>query len=881
MENGATLTIDGAHIGFAESTPSLTTNLVVEPGGTLIVRNGGTLRNWMGCGAAAGMWDGVKAFGVDYAYDMDPAQGRVFLESGARITNAHCGILAGFGDPTNPGFVGFDDVNFWVGGSVVAHNAAFENNVYDVVMHPGGWPAVVPYDPLEMDNYQGLTRFKDCTFRTTRELNDPALYPKAHVRLTDRDASAFMGCTFVNERTDIPSLTSAQLGHGVELFNSGFTVTTNLPYGTGTNTAPNVFRNLDHGVHSTTSNGNVYSIVSNCTFTDNVCAVFISGEAGLAITDNDIKLGRWSGITMDGDEDESFDDHQRGIFTTKSWGLAIQNNRLAASPDAPASAPTEGIVVGYTADHNDVVSENRCTGLERGFIGEGICADVDGANENIIGLQLLCNLNTGNATNLMSRKAQGDVTYAAWHTIRGIQGDPTSTPTTTSAGNRFDQSTTYDYYTNTTRVPQIVYLYDPSGDQEEPVNLSTLPGSEVVPATSGGAACEGGAPGIIGGGHTISSLKPLLQSNKYAYGTIRYLYEQLIDGGNTDEVVQEIITTWPQDVWQLRTYLLNLSPYLSVEALQQLVDKEGVPVAIKAEICVANPEATQKDGFIKWAEYDANYPLPAYAIASIRASWDVKTYRFTLEAQMAEKHTNMTQAVNHLLYLYRTDSAHADPDSLRWVWQQLRTNAARYAEAGLLMGQGRLSEARAVLVAMPSEKGQMPAEEVERQRMLDYVDLFIVAKNDGRNAYRLVGQEVDDLETLVGVEYDRPAVWGSNLLCAIYGRCRAPYTGGIVEPKSLRATSDEPIPSGTVTGLQVQPNPASTWVAFNYQVPDNTGLLQLRVRDAGGRVVHSLQAAGTVGQQVWDTRNAAPGVYSVELLREGRSIHTERLVIQP
>lgn len=75
---------------------------------------------------------------------------------------------------------------------------------------------------------------------------------------------------------------------------------------------------------------------------------------------------------------------------------------------------------------------------------------------------------------------------------------------------------------------------------------------------------------------------------------------------------------------------------------------------------MANPEATQKDGFIKWAEVDANYPLPAYAIASIRASWDVKTYSFTLEAQMAEKHTNMTQAVNHLLYLYRTDSAHAN-----------------------------------------------------------------------------------------------------------------------------------------------------------------------------------------------------------------------------
>jgi hypothetical protein len=32
---------------------------------------------------------------------------------------------------------------------------------------------------------------------------------------------------------------------------------------------------------------------------------------------------------------------------------------------------------------------------------------------------------------------------------------------------------------------------------------------------------------------------------------------------------------------------------------------------------------------------------------------------------------------------------------------------------------------------------------------------------------------------------------------------------------------------------------------------------------------------------VWDTRGTAPGVYTVELLREGRIEHTERLIIQP
>ncbi|MBK7382492.1 MAG: hypothetical protein IPI81_04035 [Flavobacteriales bacterium] len=65
-----------------------------------------------------------------------------------------------------------------------------------------------------------------------------------------------------------------------------------------------------------------------------------------------------------------------------------------------------------------------------------------------------------------------------------------------------------------------------------------------------------------------------------------------------------------------------------------------------------------------------------------------------------------------------------------------------------------------------------------------------------------------------------------------------------------------------------------------YQVPDNTGLLQLRV-EMQAVVVHSLQAAGTVGHRFGIPCNAAPGAYSVELLHEGPFDYTERLVIQP
>jgi hypothetical protein len=875
VPNGATLTIDGAHIGFAASTQSLTTNITVQPGGTLVLKNGATLRNWMGCGSAPEMWDGVKVLGVSDAYEHAPEQGRVLMESGARITNAKCGILAGFGEVDDPTTVGFDDTNYWVGGSVALRHATFENNVYDVVLHPGGWPATAPYNP-ENANYQGLALFENCTFRTTRALNNPSLYPKAHVRLTGRDASVFRSCTFANERTDIPSLTSAQLGHGIEAFNSSFTVVSCLPNCADGDVPPNTFRNLDHGIHSTTSWGSLYNIARNCRFKDNVCGVFIDGETGLALRDNAVELGRWHGIDMPTMDELYWLNHHRGLFTTRSWGLNIQDNTLARSPGTPGSALLEGIVVGYSEDHNEVVYRNTASNLTMGFVGEGISADVNGGNPNTIGLQFQCNTNAQNATNLMSRKANGDQDFEFLHTIRGIQGNPNL-----AAGNSFDQNTVWDFAKNTTQVPIITYYYDAAFADQVLVNHP----ADVAPLTITGNAnaCGTGPGGLVPGGGlvTVAVLKPILSTSKYEYGTLRYQYEQLIDGGNTDEVVGEIIAAWPQDIWDLRAYLLGHSPYLSVDALKELINKQGVPVAIKLEVCVANPEATQKEGFLKWAELEALYPLPAYALAAIEASWDTKTFRFALEAQMAGKHTRMTQAANHLLELFAADSVRSHPDSLRWVWQQLRTNAARYAETGLLLRQQRYTEAQAVLNAMPAEKELRPKEQSERQRMLSYVGLLATAKADGRDPYRLKANEVQQLETLVGDHYDRPAVWASNLLCAQYKLCRAPYTGGKPEPKSIRLHDYSNTSAALGSQLRIQPNPANNWAAFTYSLPGNSATLQLRIRDASGRVVHTLQAGGEEGQVVWDTRGTAPGVHTVELLREGQVERTERLIVQP
>ncbi len=866
VQPGADLMIENATIRFADTRQTnVLTNIIVQPGAVLNIRNATLTSD--DC-QGPGMWDGIIVLANSYyQWDFNPyTSGTVNIYSGGIVRNALVGVDCSPMQVSQNGFLS--------GGIINSDECLFENNQIDIrARHaglfwfengngPSSWAASM------------YPKIKNTTFRTTRLLNYPDEFPKTHVDLFGIGGmrALFTGNTFTNERTSFGS--SIEMGHGIKAVHAEINVVPNSDPLLITG-EPNIFRNLDHAIHATPIYGGPFTTVVGNTFTDNICGVYVSGETGITVRHNTIEMGKWFGVSLEGIEDMHFDGHHRGIFTTRSWGLNISDNTIARSGTAPVNSLLEGVVVGYTEDHNEVVFKNTASDLTIGFAGEGISADVNGGNPNSIGLQFQCNTNNGNATNLMSRKANGDEANEAFHTIRGIQGNPAL-----AAGNKFDQNTIWDFDKNTVAVPNITYYYDPAFTDQQPMNHPT----DVQPLaiTGTGNACGDGPGGLVPGGGTITVavLKPILSTSKYEYGTLRYQYEQLIDGGNTDEVVQEIISTWPQDIWDLRNYLLARSPYLSVQSLQELINKLGVPVAIKTEICVANPEATQKDGFLKWAEFEAFDPLPTYAVAAIRSSWDTRTYRFALEAQMAGKHTRMTQAANHLLDLYRTDSVRSHPDSLRWIWQQVRTNAARYAETGLLLHQRRYSDALALLDAMPQERELRGKEQTERQRMHSYVSVLANAYGAGRDEYRLNAQDVHQLEQLVGEHYDRPAVWASNLLCAQYRICRSPYTGGSPTPKSLMVTYLEGNGEHSAF-LKIHPNPATTWASFNYHLPGNSGDLQVSIRDAQGRMIHTMQAAGEKGQLMWDTRGKAPGIYTIELLRNGLLEHTGKLVIQP
>lgn len=97
--------------------------------------------------------------------------------------------------------------------------------------------------------------------------------------------------------------------------------------------------------------------------------------------------------------------------------------------------------------------------------------------------------------------------------------------------------------------------------------------------------------------------------------------------------------------------------------------------------------------------------------------------------------------------------------------------------------------------------------------------------------------------------------------------------------RALSAGQNEQ-PTFEPLGLRINPNPAETWVALNYNLPKAAPTGELRLLDVTGRLLWSRKLADTYGQVVVDTRTWSTGSYTVELRQGERTLATERLLVK-
>ncbi|MCC6841247.1 MAG: hypothetical protein IT230_13900 [Flavobacteriales bacterium] len=702
----------------------------------------------------------------------------------------------------------------------------------------------------------------------------------AHAKLWKVDGIRFIACTFQNLRTT--ELNSLQLGQGIYSLDANFSViaSCSLPPGTPPPCLPpylhpSRFIGMDHGIDARKVTTDRNFEVKQARFESNVCGVYANTINGYVVKQCNFKLGERE-VALTNPDELYWQGAYRGIYSVNSSGFTVDDNTLVQ--DGPHTQ-TEGIVIGYSMDYNDIVFRNHATGLESGFIGEGICASTVAGFTSTKGLQFLCNQADDCNNDFWCRLVTSDPGNQNEHTIRLNQGSPNR-----PADNSFDEwplaSANLDFKVTTTNDP--IQYWGRNVSPYVPINYTVGPHG-LVPHNVLTIPINNCASKFI----TIADpqdpdeLNALITDEKLAYGNTAYLYENLIDDGNTDEVVEEIEESWPQDAWALHDYLMGKSPNLSVTALRKAVLKDIMPDAMLTEVLTANPGATRSQGFLNWLQNESGHPLPDYLVVMVVASWDQSSYRDVLLGEMGQHSAQMGQAACTLVQLYRADTTGVPLDSVAATWQQLKSIAARYAEAFTRMEQGYYAAATAAVDSISLEHELSVPEQQEQQRMLDLIAFLQNLPDSNRAGTGLDSSQVAALQAMMGDAHDRAASGISNLLCFGYGICRPSLTGGdAMTPRSLHYITTDPVAAAS-PALSVYPNPASSFATLAWDMHTTLDRACLLVRDLTGRELQRFPLFNTKGQQLWDTRPVLPGAYTVELRNADATLGTAKVVVKP
>ena len=79
-------------------------------------------------------------------------------------------------------------------------------------------------------------------------------------------------------------------------------------------------------------------------------------------------------------------------------------------------------------------------------------------------------------------------------------------------------------------------------------------------------------------------------------------------------------------------------------------------------------------------------------------------------------------------------------------------------------------------------------------------------------------------------------------------------------------------------GITAVPNPAQTWVAFSYTLPENATNAVVTVTDMLGTIVGQFETGSATGEYVWNCTEIKPGIYYYTIVCDGMT-QTGKLVI--
>ena len=840
VKRNATLTLKG-NVGMNTSC-----KIVVEAGGKLVV-DGGKLF----CLVLGHQWQGIRVHGTGGTGYQGLTlgqyqQGFVSLKNNAQICDARVAVDL------------WDGIHLsTTGGIVHAKDVSFSNNAMAV-------RALHFKNELYNPNYQGYSyldynaRFENCDFSIDDDYPAFGEIFRHHVELAKVSGVRFHGCNFHIQ--DCPLGLCSDDNAAIYSFDAGFKIDRYC----GNNMAPcptNSYINthvqgFNIGVNAVGSNSNSSITIQNAVFNDNVFGIRTLNNVNLTVLFSDFVIGGNGTCCV-------------GVYLDRTSMFCIEENSFTKSVNATNGVDCFGIAAFFTNSANDVY---------RNTFSNLTCANfADGNNllSGQTGLTYSCNDNSGNLIDFCVP------IHNAFGTINNIQSFQGSY--SKAAGNTFSQSgVQWQFHNGGDDV--VTYYYNPYNPLEEPQNANIYKIRRF--AANGSNEClshypdEGDTP-------ILSEEKRRQRENDYYsaysnYGSLRNLYTNYLDGGNTSDELRDIYTATTSDMWELRAQLLGHSPYLSNEVLRATMNRDDIfTESILFEILAANPEELGRDTLLEYIEN--NKKLPEYMLGVLRGiANSTNSPRSVLESEMAYYKQEYCLAAKDIIRSIQNDSIKESSSELRtWLSHLEDIDADRQIIASY-MQDGDNETAFALANMLPSLYGLTGDALFEHDGYMKLLALDNALDKQGRTVFELTENEMNLVDSLfvygIGIAQSmaKGMMEANRDVTFIYcPEIELFERGRSIEPPSF--TPDE-INKAWGLSVGIKPNPATTWTAVDFTLPNKDSKANLTITNALGVVVQNVDLNGNSGQRVLDLRNLANGLYIITV-KCGELSQTEKLII--
>jgi hypothetical protein len=644
---------NGAHISFAPFA-----GIIVRPGGTLNVTNNAVLSGIIPCQK---MWQGVTVEGnsliahPSYFNISHPDHGLIRITN-ATIRDARHAIYAGFMRRKSP-FLPILSNTF--GGIVLASNATFLNNIVAVKID----------GELPKANRSSLNRcrfiYDHQAFYDAFALNNGVVF----VSFDNSYGVKIAGCYFENEV--LSTLIEQQRGYGILSNNAGFTVSRACNIlspigGDGCIGDKNTFKGLSYGIYASGINSLRKRVeIDQAVFEENFRGIYLRGQQFPVVTRNTFKVGNLSYLpNLPLDMTNPY-----GLYLDYCDDYTIEENEFYNSAAQGSLYNTYGMVVRNTGAEANEIYRNvfHHSGIGMAAFGE----PEHNSNEQ---LQIKCNDFTENIA--ISDFISGSTNSK----IADPQGFCTPIPTT-PAGNTFSYSSAalfWDFYAWDHRT---VYKHHDLTLS----NADIFPRQQVItPDECAGVeyskqdACPtrfgGGGGGVIG-------IKDRIARN----GEKLHEAQQLIDGGNTQQLLDLIVTG---NAGQVKNTLLQYAPYLSNVVLITYVQSTP-PAGNLKEVVLANAPVAEEV-----METIIQQQLPKGIMNEINAMQTGVSPRKAVDEQISYYGGQWSMAISDLALHYLNDTLQNNLDSVIMVLQMEQGPGVQKQLAAAFTENKQFEEAR-------------------------------------------------------------------------------------------------------------------------------------------------------------------------------------------